>query len=80
MGRPLWSAGQKRRNAAQHLGLGRKLMAQAEKLARESGYDKMAVISGIGVRDYYRKLGYRLRGTYMIKGLGRENRKEERGK
>jgi elongator complex protein 3 len=29
----------------------------------------MAVISGVGVRDYYRKLGYRLKDTYMIKQL-----------
>jgi len=29
----------------------------------------MAIISGIGVREYYRKLGYHLEGTYMIKEL-----------
>ena len=44
-------------------------MNQAEKLAREAGFKKMAVISGIGVRAYYRKLGYRRHGTYMIKKL-----------
>ena len=53
----------------QHAGLGRKLMAEAEKIARENGYKKMAVIAGIGVRDYYRRLGYRLRRTYMVKNL-----------
>ncbi len=54
----------------QHKGLGKKLMAIAEKIARENGYHKMAVISGIGVRQYYRKkLGYRLQGTYMVKNL-----------
>jgi len=55
--------------AAQHKGLGRKLMAEAERLARTAGYGKMAVISGVGVRAYYRKLGYRLQGTYMVKKL-----------
>ncbi|HCC21867.1 TPA: tRNA uridine(34) 5-carboxymethylaminomethyl modification radical SAM/GNAT enzyme Elp3 [Candidatus Uhrbacteria bacterium] len=55
--------------SAQHRGHGRQLMNQAEKLAREAGFKKMAVISGIGVRAYYRKLGYRRHGTYMIKKL-----------
>ncbi len=55
--------------ASQHQGLGRRLMAEAERLARAAGYRKMAVISGIGVRAYYRKLGYRLQGTYMVKTL-----------
>ena len=30
---------------------------------------KIAVIAGIGVREYYKKLGYKLKGTYMVKGL-----------
>ncbi len=57
------------KKATQHLGLGRKLMAEAEKIAARQGYLKMAVISGIGVRAYYRKTGYKLQGTYMIKKL-----------
>jgi elongator complex protein 3 len=56
--------------AAQHTGLGKKLMAEAEKIARkESGYKKIAVISGVGVRDYYRQSGYCLQDEYMIKLL-----------
>lgn len=55
--------------AVQHMGFGRRLMAEAEDLAREAGFKKMAVISGIGVREYYRKLGYELEGTYMTKNL-----------
>ena len=55
--------------ATQHLGLGKKLMAEAEKIARKSGIKKMAVISGIGVREYYKKLGYKKEGTYMVKSL-----------
>ncbi|MEA3398675.1 MAG: tRNA uridine(34) 5-carboxymethylaminomethyl modification radical SAM/GNAT enzyme Elp3, partial [Patescibacteria group bacterium] len=51
----------------QHAGLGKKLMQTAEKIARQNGHEKIAVISGIGVRGYYRKLGYRLHNTYMTK-------------
>ncbi len=54
---------------AQHLGLGKRLLAEAERLAAKAGHEKMAIISGIGVRDYYRQRGYDLRGTYMIKDL-----------
>jgi elongator complex protein 3 len=55
--------------ASQHKGFGRKLMTEAERIARKAGYTKLAVISGIGVRGYYRKLGYRRVGTYMMKWL-----------
>ena len=58
------------RDAAQHRGFGRRLMAEAERIARDKfGLSRMAVISGIGVRGYYRKIGYRLEGTYMVKAL-----------
>ncbi|MFC1640421.1 elongator complex protein 3 [Patescibacteria group bacterium] len=55
--------------AAQHKGLGRKLMAEAEKTARQKGYKKMAVIAGVGVREYYRELGYELEDEYMVKNI-----------
>lgn len=58
-----------RLGATQHKGLGKLLMMRAEAIARAAGYKKMAVISGVGVRGYYRKLGYRLAGTYMVKKL-----------
>jgi elongator complex protein 3 len=51
----------------QHEGFGKKLMREAEKIARQQGCKKMAVIAGIGVREYYRKLGYQLDGEYMVK-------------
>jgi elongator complex protein 3 len=54
---------------SQHVGFGRRLMEEAEKIARDAGYKKLAVISGVGVRRYYQKLGYSLDGTYMIKLL-----------
>ena len=53
----------------QHLGLGKRLMAEAERITLEQGLNKVAVISGIGVRNYYRKLGYELEGTYVTKNL-----------
>ncbi|MEA3249865.1 MAG: tRNA uridine(34) 5-carboxymethylaminomethyl modification radical SAM/GNAT enzyme Elp3 [Patescibacteria group bacterium] len=56
-------------DAAQHKGYGKRLMAEAERITHKAGFRKMAVISGIGVRAYYRKLGYRLRDTYMVKTL-----------
>ena len=45
-------------------------MEQAERIARdEHGSRKLAVISGVGTRDYYRRLGYELEGPYMVKML-----------
>ena len=50
----------------QHKGYGKRLLARAEELAREAGYRKLSVISGIGVRQYYRqKLGYYQDGPYV---------------
>ena len=45
------------------------MMKIAEKISKKAGYRKIAVIAGIGVREYYRKLGYHLEGTYMIKNI-----------
>ncbi|MFA5166533.1 MAG: tRNA uridine(34) 5-carboxymethylaminomethyl modification radical SAM/GNAT enzyme Elp3 [Candidatus Paceibacterota bacterium] len=59
----------KEKSASQHQGLGRKLLEIAEQIAKKNGYKKIAVISGVGVRDYYRKFDYKLSGTYMIKEL-----------
>lgn len=45
-------------------------MEEAERIAREEhGSKKLAVISGIGVRGYYKRLGYSLEGVYMTKLL-----------
>jgi elongator complex protein 3 len=41
-------------------------LAEAEHVAKKNGYKKMAIISGVGVREYYRKLGYKLEKTYMV--------------
>jgi len=54
---------------SQHLGLGKKLMKKAEEIVKKNKIKKVRVISGIGVREYYKKLGYKLEGTYMVKFL-----------
>jgi len=54
---------------SQHRGLGKMLMDKAEEISKENGFDKLFVISGIGVREYYKKLGYELEGFYMVKLL-----------
>ena len=52
----------------QHQGFGTLLMEEAERIAREEhGSEKISVISGVGVRNYYAKLGYELDGPYMSK-------------
>ena len=67
----LIATGNKTAADAQHTGLGRKLMAEAERRARAHGCREVAVISGVGARGYYRKLGYELRGDggFMLKRL-----------
>lgn len=65
----LVSINQRRQDATQHKGMGKKLLMRAEQISKEAGYKKIAIISGIGVRQYYTHLGYRLEGTYMIKDL-----------
>ena len=53
----------------QHKGFGKKLLQKAEQIAKENKKDKMVIISGVGVRGYYRKQGYRKQGPYMVKRL-----------
>jgi ELP3 family radical SAM enzyme/protein acetyltransferase len=53
----------------QHRGFGRRLIQKAEEIALNAGYTKMAIISGVGVREYYRKFGYQLEEAYMTKQL-----------
>lgn len=54
----------------QHRGFGTLLMEEAERIAREEhGSRKISVISGVGVRSYYARLGYHLDGPYMSKML-----------
>jgi len=55
----------------QHIGIGRTLMGTAELIAAAHGQRRISVIAGVGVRNYYRRLGYSLqgKGQYLIKEL-----------
>lgn len=61
--------GEQANGKVQHRGFGKALMAKAEEIAKQHGKDKVIVISGVGVRDYYRKIGYEREGPYMVKTL-----------
>ena len=58
-----------KKGAIQHTGLGKRLLDTAERIAKDNGKEKIIVISGIGVREYYRKSGYKLEGPYMVKKI-----------
>jgi elongator complex protein 3 len=62
--------GERNKDGIQHMGLGKSLMGRAEKIAKEE-FDskKLLVISAVGTREYYQKLGYSLYGPYMAKEL-----------
>jgi elongator complex protein 3 len=62
--------GEKSKNDIQHSGLGKKLMSEAEKIAKEDfDSNRLLVLSAVGTREYYQKLGYSLLGPYMAKEL-----------
>jgi elongator complex protein 3 len=58
--------------AAQHAGVGARLVAWGEDVAVQAGFRRMAIIAALGTRPYYRRLGYRLGESYMLKSLGEE--------
>jgi len=59
---------EKQQLTAQSKGYGSRLMAEAERIAKSKGYERMAVIAGVGTKLYYRlQLGYKAAGTYMVK-------------
>ena len=53
----------------QHKGFGKQLMERAEAICKEYGKDKLLVISGVGVREYYKRLGYEQAGPYVAKNI-----------
>jgi elongator complex protein 3 len=68
---PIGSAGD---GEAQHSGLGSRLLAAAKKIARQAGYDRLAVISAIGTREYYARHSFVADGHYMSVDLVDEGR------
>jgi len=56
--------------SSQHKGIGQKLVSTAEQIIKKYGFNKVAIIAGIGAREYYKnKCGYNLNGRYMIKNF-----------
>ncbi len=68
---PSLNLGEKAIKEIQHKGIGKKLLEEAEKITKEKNVKKIRIISGIGVREYYRKFGYEIDkdGIYMEKIL-----------
>ncbi|HIH69476.1 MAG TPA: tRNA uridine(34) 5-carboxymethylaminomethyl modification radical SAM/GNAT enzyme Elp3 [Methermicoccus shengliensis] len=56
----------------QHRGLGELLLRAAERRAAEDGFSSIAVLSGVGAREYYLQRGYERKGPYMVKQIGHE--------
>lgn len=54
---------------AQHTGFGRRLIVVAELISLSKGLRKMAVIAGVGTRNYYRKFGYEMEGHFLTKSI-----------
>jgi len=59
----------------QHSGLGKKMMKEAEKIAKKKNKGKIAVVSGVGVREYYENIGYKLDNSYMLKKINKNNKR-----
>jgi elongator complex protein 3 len=53
----------------QHRNFGKVLIARAEEIASDEGFTSLAIMSGVGVRPYYRRQGYERKGPYMIREL-----------
>lgn len=67
---PVVPLGERKVDAGQHRGYGEELLKEAERIAREEHeMKKMVITSGVGVREYYRKFGYRKEGPYMSRSL-----------
>jgi len=65
------SLGEKGKDFGQHLGLGKQLLSEAEKISKAKKAGILRIISGVGVREYYKKLGYKLDkdNFYMEKNI-----------
>ena len=61
--------GEDRSGIAQHSGLGTRLISESERIAREAGYKRLAVIAAVGTRAYYARRGFELGPYYMTKNL-----------
>jgi elongator complex protein 3 len=63
------AVGAEQRGAAQHAGLGTRLLQRAEEIASDMGYQRLAVIAAVGTRMYYEGRGFERGELYMVKEL-----------
>jgi elongator complex protein 3 len=63
------AVGSEQNGAAQHAGLGTQLLQQAEDIALQQGFKRLAVISAVGTRQYYLERGFQRSELYLIKML-----------
>jgi elongator complex protein 3 len=63
------AVGVEQSGAAQHAGLGTRLLVEAERIARQKGYRRMAVIAAVGTRQYYLERGFERGELYLVKTL-----------
>ena len=61
--------GDSQAGAAQHIGLGTRLLERAEEIARQNGFRRVAVIAAVGTREYYANRGFEIGELYMFKSL-----------
>jgi len=61
--------GEEKTGAAQHTGLGTNLLHQADQIAKENGFKRMAVISAVGTREYYLERGFERGELYLVKNI-----------
>jgi elongator complex protein 3 len=62
--------GAEKDGAAQHVGLGTRLLEEAERIAKANGFERLAVISAVGTRGYYLERGFERGELYLVKKLG----------
>ncbi|NPA06597.1 MAG: GNAT family N-acetyltransferase, partial [Chloroflexi bacterium] len=66
---PAVPVGDERPGAAQHIGLGTRLIERAVEIARDAGYRRLAVIAAVGTRQYYLKRGFQRGELYLVRTL-----------
>jgi elongator complex protein 3 len=63
------AVGEAQSGAAQHAGLGTRLLLEADRVARSRGYPRMGVIAAVGTRKYYLKRGFERGELYLVKNI-----------
>jgi elongator complex protein 3 len=63
------AVGAEQSGAAQHAGLGTRLLLEADRISSEKGYRRMAVIAAVGTRQYYLERGFERGELYLVKPI-----------